>query len=964
MKTISSSFLILILLSSAVIGPMSVSSYSIPVAYAESSDITDISNYVIYGLEKVEIDKDVTIQSGNIGLHDDSKKKGEIKIKKDVEFVDSESSIVANKIKIEKDAIVPNVFYNELDNKGTILGTENTPLDLPVVNNLPEFPEFEAGDEKIKVDKNESLTLSPGDYGKVELKKGSMIIFEGGIYNIESLKADKDSQILFEDSSEVRVEKDVKLDKMVILGPHPDSEINASDIIFFVGDDKKSKIEFGKSSVIYGVFYSPEGEIKMKKESQVTGSFIANKIKVEKDVTLTLDSGDTLIQDLVDEYLGLIEKLDIIGSTLDQTSITQELIDEIQNDLDRISQIVIELQILGYDGIGTQVRQGTQMVGIVTFFDENTLETLFEIQIPDNTLAIFGLMALINEFADDEVPLTFEEQQVLLQEGFELVEIITNSESDDVASLFVLASIDAFHPSTGNTWENSALYLGGAIQKSLPTLAREAMKACKLLQSCENLVLEIGTSISPDGVKILQKIIDERWIVIQVSGFIFNDNNNNTVPESDERIPNESFQISFRHSNDDVVRVSTTFSSPMDGNFEFDNDFIFAPFTKIQVFPIISTTQTFEGWVQSNEEFEEDISINIPNTDLIIDDVEIGMVELATLNVLINVNGGSLNPSDFEIIVEDNLSNTIVKSGTDQPIISLPGQDPLFTEFRILEGEFDVDITPQSGYFAQFSPFGYSGIISIDSPPVDACVVTMNFGTSPPTDPTFDEIWQYREHNRISAFPPNYTFTKLTSGDKPLHITSTIGGAGDSYVFKTFKKSEIGNHDLRITWSGTSPVASGNNQWNFFIVDGAFDRSNNVDFPTNSFPPVKGAGSLERLVFITPSFGPQTDTITPDWASSQLDDVTIFARVTDSGTQRSITGTVNSIEIVDVAKWTFTDPTITAEVSGTLNDYGTYSSTCVGCDNTSPTSGILFPTDSTYNNSGSSSSANQNFNDI
>ncbi len=69
MKTVSSSFLILVLLSSAVIGPLSVSFYSIPVAYAETSDITDILNYVVYGLETVEIDKGVTIQSGNVGFY-------------------------------------------------------------------------------------------------------------------------------------------------------------------------------------------------------------------------------------------------------------------------------------------------------------------------------------------------------------------------------------------------------------------------------------------------------------------------------------------------------------------------------------------------------------------------------------------------------------------------------------------------------------------------------------------------------------------------------------------------------------------------------------------------------------------------------------------------------------------------------------------------------------------------------
>jgi len=58
-----------IMLSSTVVGPLFYSD-NIPVAFAQlsSDDISDIGNYVIYGLEKVDIKENVTIQSGNIAM--------------------------------------------------------------------------------------------------------------------------------------------------------------------------------------------------------------------------------------------------------------------------------------------------------------------------------------------------------------------------------------------------------------------------------------------------------------------------------------------------------------------------------------------------------------------------------------------------------------------------------------------------------------------------------------------------------------------------------------------------------------------------------------------------------------------------------------------------------------------------------------------------------------------------------
>ena len=190
--------------------------------------------------------------------------------------------------------------------------------------------------------------------------------------------------------------------------------------------------------------------------------------------------------------------------------------------------------------------------------------------------------------------------------------------------------------------------------------------------------------------------------------------------------------------------------------------------------------------------------------------------------------------------------------------------------------------------------------------------------------PPIDAVWQYRELERISQFPPDFTFTKESTGDKRLLVTSTVAGSTDAYIFKSFKKSDIVNHDVKITWSGTSPVVSGTKGWEFTVTDGAYYRTSFTDFPVDVFRTFKGAGILDTILIVGVNFGEQTDTLHPNWAASQLNEVTILVRVVDDGVQRSVTGTVRSIEIVGVATWTFTDPIITPEQSGTTNDFGTY----------------------------------------
>jgi len=172
-----------------------------------------------------------------------------------------------------------------------------------------------------------------------------------------------------------------------------------------------------------------------------------------------VESNNVSIDKLVDDYLRLIEKLDKVGNAVEELEVTQELIDEINDDLDNLEQIVIELQLRGYDGEANTERIEQQMVGTVTFFDQETYDTLFETQIPEGTMGIFGSIGLINEFEGGGVEFTFEQKSILVKSGKALVGAITSfadgDDADQIASNMVLASIGAFHPSVDNDVDDS-----------------------------------------------------------------------------------------------------------------------------------------------------------------------------------------------------------------------------------------------------------------------------------------------------------------------------------------------------------------------------------------------------------------------------------------------------------------------------------------------------------------------------
>lgn len=562
MRILNSLFLIITLLSSTIIGPLSFNSDNLPGAFAETpNEITDISNYVVFGFEEVEIKKGVSIISGSVGVNNADSK---VKLEKEVTFNDPNSSLVGDSVKIEKNSIAQNVFYNELENKGNILGSENTPLILPVVIDLPEFPDFEAGDEKIKVDKNESLILSPGDYGKIELKKDSTIIFEGGIYNVESIKVEKNSQILFEDSSEIRIEKEIKLDKETILGPSQTSDIDASDIVIFVED---GDVNFDKDSVINANIFAPNGEIKMDKGTTATGSFIANKVKIEKDSILTHDPPSP-IPGLIDDLEIVFSNVDSLATQLNENMIAEEgepspetmvLLTLIETETKQISTLVEDLE--NNDAIVEAIVVEGSLIPTLLVIPAGL--DPYEVTI-SNSACGFIMWANLLEFTLDEVALDGKQQVTLYLSSVDFCA--------DVNSFSVFST-------DPNLYAEGLLFMGSIAVGALDVISPDVdlvvseLNQIDLREHWLQIAFEFDNStfLNADVSSLVQSY--RPILAGTISGAVFNDSNQNMTFDSGEFGLSE-WKVEASFSKPDGTKIifnEITQGVPNEGEYAFDD---------------------------------------------------------------------------------------------------------------------------------------------------------------------------------------------------------------------------------------------------------------------------------------------------------------------------------------------------------------------------------------------------------
>lgn len=279
-----------------------------PTVDAGPDQTADVGDYAILGLHNVRLGQGSDLHSGQVGVQNASRRT-EVAIGRHVTFHDPASDIAGDTVKLMQGARVFDIFYNDFHAASDVTyGRLTTPLELPLVTNLPPLPQVSPGTTDYTVAQGQSLVLPAGAYGDIKLKKDSVLTLTGGIYHLADLELGDNSQMRVTAPAEVRIAHRLASGREAIIGPAPGSGLDATDLVFFVagingddddGDDDDGDDEdddgplaavVGSNKVVTATIYAPMGTLWLRQGTQARGAFIGRDVKTGKDVQAWLES--------------------------------------------------------------------------------------------------------------------------------------------------------------------------------------------------------------------------------------------------------------------------------------------------------------------------------------------------------------------------------------------------------------------------------------------------------------------------------------------------------------------------------------------------------------------------------------------------------------------------------------------------------------------------------------------------
>lgn len=325
---------------------------------------------------------------------------------------------------------------------------------------------------------------------------------------------------------------------------------------------------------------------------------------------------------LANEYLDLIDEVNTIGLAINNTVVTQSFIDDTSVKLDRIKEIVIELQNLGFDGNATSQVISGSAVGTVSFFDDQTQVPLFDKQIPNGALAIFTSFGLIEEFEGTTGELSFIDQQILINGSLELVEAIITSDGENSGNVLVLSAISAFHPSTGNTF-----FLAPIISIILQVAITNAIIFCFVHEP--ECAAQIVSTVAQEVAEILDFISP----TISVTGLKFHDKNNDGFHNLPEEVGVAGFNFTIGSASSSLFPIG---ASTLEDTSDINGEFGFQFKTANKEIVLTLSEDLLPGWTPNINATGNFIEVTINPTDGQVVPMKFG-------NVLLNSTLGTVD---------------------------------------------------------------------------------------------------------------------------------------------------------------------------------------------------------------------------------------------------------------------------------------------------------------------------------
>ena len=194
-------------------------------------------------------------------------------------------------------AVNGNVYYNTLSNSGSILGATLSPLDLPVVADVPSFSAGFSGRSDVVVASGTTRSLRAGLYRDLKVGRGATLIFRGKKYQVRNIQVAEGGRLEFEAPSRVsatgylHAARESRIGERAMtftLKPIRRGSASASEIVFSIGgaDSRKlaslglSAVTVGDDSRVYANIYAGQGSIRLGNRMDVKGAFVGENFSV------------------------------------------------------------------------------------------------------------------------------------------------------------------------------------------------------------------------------------------------------------------------------------------------------------------------------------------------------------------------------------------------------------------------------------------------------------------------------------------------------------------------------------------------------------------------------------------------------------------------------------------------------------------------------------------------------------
>lgn len=267
---------------------------------------SSLSTFSILARNSVRIKSGAVIKSGHVGVREASSglrldDSGiEVSIGLNARTVDG-VRIYGDSVKLRPRASIGDIHYNDLQNDGEIRGEAVTPLNLPLPVDSPTFPEITHGGNSIHASFWKTTLLDPGKYGDVSIGIFGKLSLKAGVYQFRSLDLGYRSRLecIGPGPSEIRIKQRINPGFKAKIGPAPQSDLGAKDVVFYIEGTNEKPLELfaypiaaeiGIKNEVRANMVVPNGTLSINAGSNVQGSFIAQGIVVGVDAQVALDS--------------------------------------------------------------------------------------------------------------------------------------------------------------------------------------------------------------------------------------------------------------------------------------------------------------------------------------------------------------------------------------------------------------------------------------------------------------------------------------------------------------------------------------------------------------------------------------------------------------------------------------------------------------------------------------------------